>query len=189
MSSLTKQQQRTLMYIGGVVLGLGLAGGLMWDLNGRRAQVTRLQQEVEQKERQAQNARPPSPEDQSKWADQEQQLSTVLLADQGVGQFFEEVGRIASDNHLQRFSMDTNEKMIDPATETSPEQTKVLTVGVRRYLVIAVKFSGQYPDIARFVGGVGRLNRPLEFQSIELKRSPPFIDVVVVMNVYKRESV
>ncbi len=176
------------MYIGGVVLGLGIAGGLMWDLTGRRAQLARTQQEVEQKERQAQNARPPSPEDQAKWTGHEQQINTLLLTDQAVGQFFEDVGRIASDNHLQRFSMDTNEKVIDPATETSPEQTKVVAVGVRRYLVIAVKFSGQYPDIARFIGGVARLNRPLEFQSIELKRSPPFIDVVVVMNVYKRES-
>ncbi len=187
MSSLTKQQQRTLIYIGGVVLGLGLAGASLWDLGGKRAEVSKLQPDVEQKERQAQSARPVSPEDQAKWAIQEQQVATLLLTDQAVGQLFEEVGRIANDNHLQRFSMDTNEKVIDPATETSPEVTKVLAVGVRRYLVVAMKFSGQYPDIARFLGGVAKLNRPLEFQSIDLKRSPPFIDAVVVMNVYKRE--
>ena len=187
MSSLTKQQQTTLIYIAGFVLALGLAGGLLYNLSSSRATLGKQKQEVERKETQARTAKPPSLEEQSKWAGQESQLNDLLLSDQAGPQFFEEVTRIATENGIQRLGMNTEEISIDPTKAGSPEEAKVIAVGIRRYLAVTMKFQGQYADIARFLGGVAKLPRPIEYHVVNLKRTLPLIEVLVVMNVYKRE--
>ncbi len=188
LTSLTSQQKSTAVYVALLTAALIIAGWLMYDLNTKRTNVARTRQEIERKEHDIQNAAIAGPEDQAKWQQQEKQLSDLLLTDDAVPQFFEEVTRIANENHLQRLGLNTEETVIDAANSPSPEQMRLLGVGIRRYLVVTVKFQGEYPDVARFLGGVSRLPRPVEYHAIELRRSPPLIDVSVVMNVYKREA-
>jgi Tfp pilus assembly protein PilO len=188
MKSLTAQQQRTLMYLISTVLALALSAGMLVDLRSKNTEATKLRQEIERKERDAQNAQPPSLEEQRKWAEDENQLKNVLLNDQAVSQFMEEVTRIANENGLDRLGLNTDETIIDANKTPSPEETKLLGVGVRRYLVVTIKFQGQYPDVARFLGGISKLQRPIEYHMIDMRRSQPLVDVTVVMNVYKREA-
>jgi Tfp pilus assembly protein PilO len=187
MSSLTKQQQTTVIYIAGFVLSLGLAGGMLYNLSSSRAAVTRQRQDVERKESQARILKPATVEEQSKWTEQEDQVTNLLLSEQAVPQFFEEVTKIATETGIQRLGMNTEELSIDPAKASSPQEAKVVAVGIRRYLAVTMKFQGQYADIASFLGGVAKLERPIEYHVVALKRTFPLIEVQLVMNVYKRE--
>lgn len=187
MSSLTKQQQTTLVYIIGFALSLALAGGLLYNLSAQRTQLTKLKRDVERKESQARNLKLPSLEEQSAWSEQEQRINSLLLADQAVPQFFEEVTKAAAESGIQGLGMNTEELTIDPNKAGGPQEARVLAVGVRHYLAVTMKFRGQYPDIARFLGSVSKLQRPIEYHVVSMKRTPPFIDVQVVLNVYKRE--
>ena len=185
MSSLTKQQQTTLVYIAGFVLSLGLAGGLLYNLGSQRSLTAKLKQDVEKNETQARGLNPPSLEEQSKWTAEEDQLNSVLLTEQNQPQLFEEVTKAAADNGIQGLGMTTEEVTINAAKETTDAQ--VADVGIRRYLAVTMKFRGQYQDVARFLGAVSKLPRPIEYHSVNMRRTFPLVDVQVVLHVYKRE--
>jgi Tfp pilus assembly protein PilO len=187
MSSLTKQQQTTLVYIIGCVLMLLVAGGLLYSLNSSAATVTKLKQDVERKEKQAKGVRPATAEEQSQWEAQETQLGSLLLSEQAVPQFFEEVTRIATENSIQRLSMNSEEVTIDPGKAATADEARVIAVGIKHYLAVTMKFQGQYVDVARFLGSVAMLDRPIQYHLVELKRGFPYIEAQVVINVYKRE--
>ena len=186
MSSLTKQQQTTLIFIVGTVLALVLSGGMLYNLNSTQAAITRQRQDLERKEKQTKGYQAPTLEEQTKWAEQETQVNNLLLSEQEVPQFFEEVTRIATESGIQRVGMNTDPVTIDPSKATSAEEAKVVAVGVKQYLAVTMKFQGQYADIARFLGGVAKLQRPIEYHLVDLKRTIPLIEVQLVMNVYKR---
>jgi Tfp pilus assembly protein PilO len=188
MKFLTSQQLRTLIYIIGGVLALAASGGMTYDLSAKRTENSKRKQEIERKERDAQSAQLPSLEEQTNWAGDENQLKNILLPEQIVPEFMAEITRIADENGLQRIGLNTEETVIDPNKSPSPEDTKLLAVGIRRYLVVTVKFQGQYPNVATFLGGVSKLQRPVEYHMIDMRRSPPLVDVTVVMNVYKKET-
>jgi Tfp pilus assembly protein PilO len=187
MSSLTKQQQTTLIYIAGFVLSLGLVGGMLYNLSSARAAVTRQKQDVERKENQANAIKPATVQEQNRWTEQPAQVTNLLLSEQAVPQFFEEVTKIATETGIQRLGVNTEEISIDPAKASSAEEARAVAVGIRRYLSVTMKFQGQYADIASFLGGVAKLERPIEYHLVALKRTFPLIEVQLVMYVYKRE--
>ncbi len=188
LGSLTKQQKQTLACLLGAVAALALAGFLVYDLNAKRLEVMSLTQEVEAKEQNALNGREPSAEELEDWSQRESRISNTLLSDQMVPQLFEEISRLANENHLQRLALNTEEAVIDPEKQGSTLDMELAALGVRRYLVITIKFLGDYPDIARFLGDVVKLQRPLEYRVADMRRAAPWIDVTLVMNVYKREG-
>ena len=188
MSSLTKQQQTTLIYIAGFVLSLGLVGAMFYNLSSARTAVTRQKQDVERKEHQAGASKPATVDEQNKWSQQQTQVAGLVLSEQAVPQFFEEVTKIATESGIQRLGVNTEEISIDPAKASSAEEARVVAVGIRRYLAVTMKFQGQYADIANFLGGVAKLERPIEYHLVDLKRTFPLIEVQLVMYVYKREA-
>jgi len=186
-SSLTKQQQTTLVYIVGLILLLGLSGGMLYSLNASKIALTKQRQDVESKEAQSRRAEPATLEEQSKWTEQEGQINSILIPEQEVPQLFEEVTRIATESGIQRLGMNTEETAIDPAKAGSGEEANAVAVGIKHYLAVTMKFQGQYSDIALFLGNVARLGRPIEYHVLDLKRNAPLIEVQLVMNVFKRE--
>src|SRR5579883_559272 len=185
MSSLTKQQQTTLIYIVGTAVSLALSILLIYNLGSSRASLKKLKQQVEQKERQVKNAKPASQTEQDQWKEAETALSNLLLPDQALSQLMEEITKIAADSGIQqRLGVNTEEASIDAGNPGSPDNTKLAAAGIRHYLVIRMKFQGQYADIARFLGGVSKLDRPIEIRLVNLKRAVPLIDVEVILNVY-----
>lgn len=160
----------------------------MFDLTRRRAQNVTLMQTVETKEREAQTANIPTVEEETRWTAQEQKFKDILLPDEAVPQLFEDLSRIAYDNHLQRLEISTEEKQIDVTKQPQPPaDSKLNGLGIRRYMSIRLKFQGDYPDVAKFLVEVSLLSRPVEFRNIDLNRSLPLIDAVVVLSIYKRE--
>jgi len=186
--SLTTQQRRILKFLVGLVLALALAVYLIYDLNSQRATVDRLRQEVERKERDAQTVQVPTAEEQNRWAEQERRVNELLLPEQAVPLFFEEITRIANENGLERLGINTEETVLDPARSPAPDDVIPAGIGVRRYLVVTLKFQGDYQNVAGFLGGVSKLERPIEYRLVDIRRSPPKVDVTIVMNVYKRET-
>jgi Tfp pilus assembly protein PilO len=186
--SLGKQQQQTLLYSAGAALALALAGGMIYDLTGRNANATKLKLEVERKEQEAASIQFPGAGEESRWNEREQQLSSSLLSDQAVAEFLEEVTRIANENHLQRLGITNEDKVVGPNQPASPEDAKLPAVGIRRYLLVTLKFQSEYPDAARFMAAVASLARPVDFQVVDLKRNPPWVDVTVTFKVYRREA-
>jgi Tfp pilus assembly protein PilO len=184
-SSLTKQQQTTLIYIAGCVLSLALGIGLLYSLTGIRKTVTKLKQDVEAKEQQAGGAKLQSPEEQSQWAEEQDRLNNLLLSDQAESQFMAEITRVASESGIQRLGMSSEGNSSDAGK--TQEDAKILALGVHRYLTVTLRFQGQYADVARFLGGVSKLQRAVEFHLVDMKRAFPLIEVQVVMNVYKKE--
>jgi Tfp pilus assembly protein PilO len=189
MSSAAKQKQTAAIYIGGFVVLAGLSAAMLYSLNSSRIAVNRQKQDVERKEQQARAITPPAAEEQRQWAEQEARLTNLLLPEQLVPQLFEEVTKIATETGIQRVGMNTEEVPLDPSKAVSPEDAKVVAVGLRRYLAVTMKFQGQYADIAAFLGRVAKLDRPIEYRLVSLKRTYPLIEVQLVMNVYKREPV
>ena len=119
MSSLTKQQQTTLAYLGGFVFSVGLAGALLYNLGSQRPQIAKLKQSVELNESQARNLRSLTLEEQSKWNQEETELRNVLLTEQVQPQFFEELTRAAADNGIEGLGMTTEEVKVDPGRAAS----------------------------------------------------------------------
>lgn len=188
-NSLTSVQRQTLSFLIGTIVLLGATGWLMYDLSVKRAGILTERQALERKEKDAQQIRLPVAEERAQWAQQLQQFQDILLTDQAVPEFYSEITRIAGENRLdQRFGMTPEEKKTADLKPT-PETEKLAALGIKRYLVITLKFSGEYPDIARLLSALSQLSRPIEYQQIEMKREANLVDVTLVMHVYKREDV
>ena len=188
-AGLTRQQQTTLLYMAGTLLSLGLSALLLYNLSSARTALTTLKQEVENKENRARSARPPGIEEQGAWKDTENALSSLLLPDQAVPEFLAEITQIADETGIQqRLAVNTEETTLAPGKPISPEDAQALAIGIRRYLVISMKFQGQYPDIAQFLGRLSRLQRPVEYKIVDLKRTAPLIEVQVILHAYKRDA-
>src|SRR5262249_51797696 len=151
----------------GFVFSLLVAAGLLYNLSSQRSQVAKLKQEIERSEKQARGYAPATTEEQARWADQETQMSKVLLNDSSIQQFFEEVTRAGTDNGIQGLGLTTEEVIID-AAKAAGDDAKVIGVGVGQYLAVTMKFRGQYPEIAGFIGAISKLPRPIEFYSINM---------------------
>jgi Tfp pilus assembly protein PilO len=187
-SSLTSAQQKTLMYIVVTVVLLAMAGGMIYDVNRRRAEADSLNKDMVRKEQDASAVALPTDEDQAEWASREKQLADLLLPDQAVPELLEEITRLANENRLQRLGISNEDKSLEGTqTVPSPEDAKLLAVGIKRYLVITLKFQSEYPDAARFLGAVAALRRPVEFGVVDMRRNPPQLDVTLTLKVYKRE--
>ena len=186
-SSLTQAQQKTLMYIGGTLLLLGISGGMLYDMNRRSTEAVTLKLEADRKEQEASTVQIPTDAEQAKWATNEKEMSGFLLTDQTVPEFLEDVARLANENHLQRLAINNEEKTINPEQPATPEDGKLVTLGIKRYLQVTLRFQSEYPDAARFMTAVARLPRPVEFQLVDMRRNPPTIDIILVLKVYKRE--
>jgi Tfp pilus assembly protein PilO len=161
---------------------------MFYSLSSSRAMLAKEQQDLDRKDSQARGFKPPSPQEQNKWTEQETQMNSLLLSEQAVPQLFEEVTRIATETGIQRLGINTEEVTIDTAKVNSPEESKVVSAGIHHYLAVTLKFQGRYEDVARFLGGVAKLDRPIEYHLADLKRAVPLIEVQLVMNVYKREA-
>ena len=188
LKSLTRQQQQTLAYIIGFVLLLGLAGFMFFDGSRKKAESEAALRNVEQKESQAQSVQLPAEEEVQQWLQQEQDLQTVLISDQTEPELNQELSRLAADNRLERYVVNTEQHTIDPDKSPSPDELKLLNVGIKRYLTMTVTFNAQYSDAARFLSQVKNLQRSLTYKTIRLRRNPPFVDASVVMHIYKKEG-
>ena len=175
------------MYIVGTLLLLGIAGGMLYDANRRIKEAGTLRQDADRKEQEAFTVQIPSDEDQAQWGTKEKQLSSLLLSDQQVPEFLEDVARLANENHLQRLGISNEDKVIDPAQPATPEDGKLANVGIHRYLLVTLRFQSEYPDAARFLAAVSQLPRPVEFQIVDMRSKPPMADMTLVLKVYKRE--
>jgi hypothetical protein len=188
LKSLTKAQQRTLTFLVSTVVLLGAAGWLVHDVNRRVAQAASERQEIERKENTARENQPASAEEQASWIEQSQRLQALLLSDQTLPQFYTEITTLAGENGLdQRFGMTPEEKAIRE-DNPSTEESKILSVGVRRYVVLTLNFRGDYPNVSRFLGALSRLPRAIEFQTIDMRREGPLVEVSLVLHVYRREE-
>ena len=187
-SSLTQAQQKTLMYIIGTVLLLGVSGGMMYDANRRNAEAVTAKTNVDRQEQEAAAITIPSEQEQARWSAKEKELSTRLLSDQQVPEFLEDIARIANENHLERLGINNEDKTIDPNQPPTPQDGKIAALGIRRYLLVTLKFQSAYPDAARFLSAVTQLPRPVEVQTIDMRRNAPTMDVTVILKVYKQEQ-
>jgi Tfp pilus assembly protein PilO len=187
-SSLTQTQRKTLMYIIGTVLLLGLAGGLMVDANRRTAEAVKAKTKVDREEQEVAVVTIPSEQEQAQWSIKEKELAARLLPDQQVPAFLEDITRIANENHLERLGINNEDKTIDPNQPRTPEDGKAAAIGIRRYLLVTLKFQSTYPDAARFLSAVSRLPRPVEVQTVDMRRNAPTLDVTVILKVYKQEG-
>lgn len=187
-SSLTQAEQKTLMYIIGTVLLLASAGGMMYDANRRSAQAVTVKMNVDRQEQEAAAVTIPTEQEQARWAARENELSTRLLSDQQVPEFLEDITRIANENHLERLGINNEDKTIDPNQPPTPDDGRIAALGIRRYLLVTLKFQSAYPDAARFLAAVSHLPRPVELQTIDIRRNPPTLDVTVILKVYKEQG-
>jgi len=188
LNSLTSQQKQTLAYMIAGVVALVLAGLMFFDGSRKRAEAATALSEIEQKEIQALSLQFPTNAEIDQWLQQEQDLQKLLMPDSMVPEFYQEVAKLAGDNKLQRYVVNTDEKVMDANASPAPDETKLLSLGIKRYLVMTLTFKGDYADIARFLGQVKALQRPLRYKTINIRRNPPDIDVSMTMQIFKKEG-
>jgi Tfp pilus assembly protein PilO len=185
LSSLTKQQKQLIVYTVCAVLALAASVMMLLDAGRRKAEAATAIADVEQKELQAASIHIPSPEEMDRRAQLEGELQSALISDDMVPQFIQEVSRIASQNGLQP-GISTENKPISLSQPPSPDEIRLMNAGIEGYLAVTITFSGGYPNAANFLSGVADLHWASEFKTIDMRRSPPSVDVTVVMHVYKR---
>ena len=176
------------MYIIGTVVLSIMAGGMMIDANRRTAEAVMAKTNVQRQEQEAAAITFPNDREQAQWSTKEKELSTRLLSDQQVPEFLEEITRIANENHLERLGINNEDKTIDPNQPSPPGDGKIAALGIRRYLLVTLKFQSAYPDAARFLAAVSQLPRPVELQTVDMRRNAPSLDVTVILKVYKQEQ-
>jgi len=187
LKSLTSARQ-TLTFLIATVALLAASGWLMFDLDRQRAEVSAARQELERKEGAARALEPLAAGEQEQRAEQGRQFQDLLLSDQTIPGFYSEITRIAGESQLdQRFGMTPEDKTIAEQTPT-PEETRMLAAGVKRYVVVTLNFRGDYPNVARFLGALSRLPRSIEYQTIDMRRETTLVQITLVMHVHKREG-
>ena len=176
----------------GALLLLAVAGiiGMNVHLGTVRTAVAELQEELAEKEREAENIVLPTADERSEWTTNQNLMTSMLLADPDIPAFFNDLTRLATLNRLERFNLGTEERVLDDAErELSVSETLARSVGIRRYLVVNLEFSADYRDAVEFVQDVGRLPRLTEFVSVQLRRQPPSVGVTMSFHVYKSEVI
>ena len=121
-------------------------------------------------------------------------MASMLLADPEVPAFFSEVTRLARLNRLDRFVLDNEERIVveiddEIDGELSSSDALPQSVGIRRYIVVTLEFSGDYRNVAEFIHDLARLPRLSEFVSIQLRRNQPNVAVTMSFHVYKNEVI
>jgi Tfp pilus assembly protein PilO len=187
LKSLTSARQTLTLLLATVAL-LAAASWLMFDLNRQRTEVFAARQELEIKESNARTLEPLAAGEQEQRAEQSRQFQELLLSDQTMPGFYSEITRIAADSQLDpRFGMTPEDRTIAEQTQT-PEEAKMLAVGIKRYAVVTLSLKGDYPNVARFLGALSRLPRSIEYQTIDMRRETALVQVTLVMHVHKREG-
>ncbi len=182
--------RQVLLY--GAILVFAVAGTVAttWYLGTIRTEVEELTDELAQKELEADAIVLPTDDERGEWTTQENLMASMLLADPAVPAFFSEVTRLANLNRLERFVLGNEERMLDEIDgEPSSSDALSQSVGVRRYVVVTLEFSGDYRNVAEFIHDIGRLPRLAEFVSIQLRRNQPYVDVTMSFHVYKSEVI
>ena len=176
----------------GALLLFAVAGiiGMNVHLGTVRTAVAELQEELAEKEREAENIVLPTADERSEWTTNQNLMTSMLLADPDIPAFFNDLTRLATLNRLERFNLGTEERVLDDAErELSVSETLAQSVGIHRYLVVNLEFSADYRDAVEFVQDVGRLPRLTEFVSVQLRRQPPSVGVTMSFHVYKSEVI
>ena len=173
-----------------VAIVLAIAGTFWttWDLRAKREAIVEIERELSQKELDAAAVTLPTDDERREWAGQQKLLASRLLPDAEVPQFFNEVSRLAQVYRLQRFDIETEERIVGQVQSPLPGDDTLAQVGIRRYLEFTLTFGGDYTNIAQFVQAVGALPRLTEFISVDFRRSPPEIGVSMIFRVYKVED-
>jgi hypothetical protein len=189
MKSLTKAQRQTLAFLVGTIALLGAAAWLLYNLNSQRVEVAAAKQELERKENAVRGFELPAVEERTQWLEQKQRFEDTLLSDQDLPAFYSDITRIAGETQLdQRFGLNPEEKTISAEQNPTPEQARILAVGIKRYVLLTLNFRGDYPNVSRFLDALSRLPHAIEYQTIDMRREGPLVEVTLVMQVYKRES-
>ncbi len=180
------------VFLYGAVLVFAIAGtvGSSWQLGTIRAAVEEQRDERDAKELEADAIVLPTDDERGEWTTQENLMASMLLADREIPAFFSEVTRLATFNGLERFVLGNEQRVLDEIDgELSPSDALSQSVGIRRYIVVTLEFSGDYRNVAEFIHDIGRLLRLAEFVSIQLRRNQPNVDVTMLFHVYKNEVI
>ena len=180
------------MFLYGAILVFAIAGTVatIWHLGTIRAGVEEQRGEMAAKELEADAIVLPTDEELAEWTTQENLMASMLLADPEVPAFFSQVTRLATLNRLDRFVLGNEERVLDEIDgELSSSDALSQSVGIRRYIVVTLEFSGDYRNVAEFIHDIGRLPRLAEFVSIQLRRNQPNVAVTMSFHVYKNEVI
>ena len=172
------------------VLVLAVAGTVIttWHLGVLRAEYEEGANALAQKEQEAQSIVFPTEEERSEWMTQQNLMASRLLVDAQVPLFFQDITRLFTLNQLERFDLGSKPYVLNEGGELTDDELLMQAVGIRRYEVITLQFSGSYRNVAQFIQAIGRLPRLSEFVSIQLLRNQPTLDVTMTFRVYKSEA-
>ena len=172
------------------LLLIAIAGtvGMTWHLATLRSAVNEFQQELDQKQSDADRVVMPTEEELAQWATAENVLVSRLVTQNEVATFLADFQRLGRQFGLTVL-VGTSEVDVPQEGEDEPLSDRLARdVGIRRYTELTLNFSGDYEDTARYVQTVGSLPRLIEFTSITHSRNHPDVDVTLVLRVYKRED-
>ena len=137
-----------------------------------------------QMEKQTQSIVPATVEERSEWRTQQSRMARRLLRNAQVPLFVQNITRLANLNQLEQFDLTSAEYVVDESGALSAHDALMQAVGIRRYEMFTLTFSGDYRNIAGFINAVGRLPRLMEFVSINLSGTRR-MSVIMTFRVYE----
>ena len=188
MRALKGVDKQLVIYATVLVLAVAGTAVVTWHMGVLRAEFRESERALAQKEQEAQSIVLPTEEERNRWMTQQNLMASRLLGDSEVPFFLQDVTRLFNLNQLERFDLSSKEYAINEGGELTDHDLLMQAVGIRRYDVITLEFSGGYRNISRFIQGVGQLPRLSEFVSIQLRRSQPMVDVTMTFRVYRSEA-
>jgi hypothetical protein len=126
------------------VLVLALAGTILmtWHLGVLRAALEENENTLAPKQQEASNIVLPTDEESAQWMTQQNLMSSRLLVDAQVPLFFQNITRLYNLNQLDRFDLKSEEYLIAEDAELTEHDMLMQAVGLRRYDLITLEFSG-----------------------------------------------
>jgi Tfp pilus assembly protein PilO len=182
--------RKTALYAA-VLLG-SIAGtiGLTMALASTGDGLDQLRTELTTARNQANSIRPPTLEELAEWSALATRVDERLLPDGEVTAFLGSVTRLASQNRLEDFDLDTEEHDLAAAGGVlSGTDALAASIGVLHYTRLTVSFNATYQGAARFIDGISRLGYLTSLTSVDLNRISPEreanVSVTIDMNVYQ----
>ncbi len=188
MKALKGMDKQVVIYTAVLVLALAGTVVMTWHLGVLRADFAVNENTLAQKEQEASGIALPTDQERGQWMTQQNLMASRLLVDAQVPVFFQDISRLFNLNQLLRFDLKSQEYVVNEGADLSDHDMLMQAVGIRRYDVITLEFSGRYRNISQFIQAVGQLPRLSEFVTIQLRRNTPMVDVTMTFRVYKSEA-
>jgi Tfp pilus assembly protein PilO len=165
------------------------------ELRKIRAEIDRVEKEIEEAKRIERDFHPVSQEEEGKWKQVKSRLCALIPPERDVHKLiYELAGRARKCNIFDisfKSGKEINTKIFQGRKEVLspvPIQVKEIFEEDVDYFFIKISSHSGYRDLAQFLEDIQKIDRFLEMESLVIKRNFPLISAELAVKAYYRQS-